>query len=136
MQTQPLTINVPSALFTNLQQRAEQSQRSVEEETLEALATSVSADTRLPEELSREVSLLASQADDELREIAQRHFPDQSAKRLEALHAKRAQRQLSTAESDQLDELVQQYESHMLLRAQAVALLAGRGHDVSEFRRK
>jgi hypothetical protein len=136
MQTQPLTINVPSALFTNLQQRAAQSERSVEEETLEALATSVSADTRLPEKLAREVSLLASQADDELREIAQRRFPVQSAERLEALHAKRAHGQLSTAELDQLDELVQQYERHMLLRAQAVALLRERGHNVSAFLRK
>ena len=55
MSTEPLTVNIPSLLYEQLKQQAEQSQRSVEEETLELLAAAVSVGRALPAELAEAI---------------------------------------------------------------------------------
>jgi hypothetical protein len=50
---------------------------------------------------------------------------------LQSLHLKRQREGLSVTESAKLANLIGQYEQHMLVRAQAAALLKARGCDVS-----
>jgi hypothetical protein len=104
----------------------------VEEETLEALATAVPTEGGLPTELSEALDLLHSLDDAALWETARRQLSTDVSAELEALHLKRGKEGLTEAESHKLDGLVKEYERHMLVRAQAAALLKQRGHDLSE----
>lgn len=132
MSTQSLTLSIPSPLYEQLRQRAQQSHRSVEEETLEALATAVPTEVGLPAEFSEVLDSLHSLDEAALWETARRRLPEDVSVELEALHSKRSRDGLTEAESRKLDSLVNEYERHMLVRAQAAVLLKQRGHDVSE----
>jgi len=131
MSSETLTLNIPGPLYEQLKQRAEQTQRSVAEETLEVLATAVPPDAALPADLAEAAESLKLMDDAALWETARERLPDDVSAELEALHRKRQREGLTDAESRKLAELVRQYERQMLLRAQAAALLRERGHDVS-----
>lgn len=132
MSAQSLTLTIPSPLYEQLKQRAQESRRSVEEETLEALAAAVPMEGGLPAELSEAVDSLNSLDDAALWETARSQLSADVSAELEALHLKRGKEGLTEAELQKLDGLVRQYERHMLVRAQAAALLKQRGHDLSE----
>jgi hypothetical protein len=70
--------------------------------------------------------------DQTLWQAARRRLPDDISEGLEILHLKRQRVGLSDAENGTLSVLLAQYERNLLIRAQAVALLKQRGHDVSE----
>jgi proline dehydrogenase len=131
MSTNTLTLNVPSPLYDQLKQLAAQTQRSVEEETLEALATAVPQGTSLSAELQDAMVSLVEQDDQTLLEAARNHLADDVSSELQSLHHKRQREGLSRVEVTRLADLVGQYERHMLVRAQAAALLKARGRDVS-----
>lgn len=132
MSTQSLTLTIPNPMYEQLKQRAQQSRRSVEEETLEALATALPTEGGLPAELCEALGSLNSLDDAALWEAARSQlFPNINVE-LEALHLKRGREELTDAESRRLDNLVRQYERHMLVRAQAAVLLKQRGHDLNE----
>jgi plasmid stability protein len=127
----PVTVNLPDSIYGQLKRRAEQTQRSVEDELLEVVAASVPEEAALPSELSAAVAALSLLDDEALWRAARSHLPVTAAARLEALHLQRQHTALSPAEADELSGLVQQYEQAMLVRAQAAALLHERGHDIS-----
>lgn len=131
MTTETLMLEVPGPLYEQLRQRADQAHRSVEEETLEVLATTMPADGPLPADLSAAVESLKAQDDGALWGAVQTRLADETSAELETLHHKRQREGLTEAESRKRSELVGQYERHMLMRAQAIALLRERGHDVS-----
>ena len=132
MSTESLTVNIPSLLYEQLKQQAEQSQRSVEEETLELLAAAVPAGRALPAELAEAIDCLESCDDAALWHAARSALTTDERERLEALHVIKQRGELSDAQTKQLAELVLRYERQMLVRAQAMALLKVRGDDVSE----
>ena len=132
MSTETLTLKVPGPLYHHLKEHAERAHRSVEEETLEVLATALPLEDALPPDLSEAVESLELLDDSALWEAARSRLAHASAVRLEALHHKRQREGLTDAETEELAGLVRQYERHMLIRAQAAALLRQRGHDVDE----
>jgi plasmid stability protein len=132
MPTQHLSLNVPGPIYEHLKQRAEQAQRSVEEESLEVLATVVPADTGLPAVLREAIESLSLLDDAALWRAARSRLPDDVIDELESLQLKLQREGLTDTESGQLSQLVYQYERQMLVRAQAAALLKQRGHNVSE----
>ena len=132
MATQVITLNVPGPLYEHLRQRAEEARRSVEEETLEVLATVMPGDAPLPPDLAGAIESLKLLDDETLWQRARHRLPDDESAELESLHRKRQLSRLADAESERLAQLVRQYETHMLVRAQAATLLQQRGHDVSE----
>lgn len=71
------------------------------------------------------------QDDESLWRIARERLAGELAERLETLHFKR-QRGLTESEDEQRAMLIEQVEQIMVARPQAAALLAQRGHDVSE----
>ena len=135
MSTEPLTIHIPFPLYQYLKQRAEEAQRSIEEETLQVLATVVPAEEALPPDLAAAMDSLEAFDDAALWEAARQRLPQEAGVRLQELHARKGQGGLSGAESQQLADLVRQYERTMLVRARAAAVLKGRGHDVSDLLR-
>jgi plasmid stability protein len=132
MPTQSVTLNIPEALYEQLKERAERAKRSVEEETLEVLATAIPGNGTLPAELTEATESLNALDDAGLWEAAQRRLPAEASAELEALHQKRQSEGLADTELQRLDALVGEYERHLLVRAQAIALLKQRGHDVGE----
>ena len=131
MAVRSITLNLPSALYNRLKQRAEQTRRTVEAELLEVVATAVPIADELPPDLAEAISPLALLDDEALWRAARSHLPAEAASQMEELHLKRQREGLSEAEQQTLARLVRQYERAMLVRAQAAALLKQRGHDVS-----
>jgi plasmid stability protein len=132
MTTQSLTLHVPESLFSRLKERADQSHRSVEAETLEVLATAVPPAEELPADFAEALDPLALLDDAALWEAARRRLAPEVATQLDELHLKRQREGLTEAERQTLATLVRRYELIMLVRAQAAAFLKQRGHDVHE----
>ena len=129
-----VTVNLPDSIYDRLKRRAEQTQRTVEAELLEVVASSVPEGDQLPSNLAAAVEALALLDDEALWRAARSRLPADASTRLEALHLQRQRTAISPLESEELAGLVRQYELTMLIRAQAAALLHQRGHDVSSLR--
>ncbi len=131
MAMRTLTLKVPGPLYDRPRDRAERSNRTVEDETIDLLVTLVRVADEIPEDLADAMSQLSVLEDGSLRQAARAHLAPEDANRLEELHRKRQREGLDAEEARELPPLVRQYERFMLVRAQAAALLKQRGHDVS-----
>jgi plasmid stability protein len=131
MPAQTVTLNIPEPLYHRLKERAEQSQRTVEDETLNVLAAAVPVADELPADLEKAISPLAVLDDEALWQAARSRLAADAVAQLEELHRKKQREGLTEAEVQTLAALVRQYERALLVRAQAAALLHRRGHDVS-----
>lgn len=129
--TQDITIKLPKLLYQKLKARAEQTQRSVEAEALDALVASVPVVDELSTDLEASLAQLALLDDEALWRAARTTFTADAARQLEDLHLKRQREGLTESEVQAAATLLQQYERTMLVRAQAAVLLKQRGHDVS-----
>ncbi|HEV3237588.1 MAG TPA: hypothetical protein VGZ25_11410 [Gemmataceae bacterium] len=127
-----LTLQLPDVIYTHLKQRAEHSQRSVEAELLDLVASAVPATNQLPTDLAEAIAPLALLDDAALWKAARVHLPQDASVRLENLHLKRQREGLTEVEAQTLAGLMREYERGLVVRAEAVALLGQRGHDVSE----
>lgn len=131
MTAQEITLHLPELLYKKLKARAEQTQRTIENEVLDVLATTLPIVDSLSDDLEAAISSLALLDDTALWRTARVVFPPDAAQQLEELHVKRQREGLTDAEAQIVAALTQQYERTMLIRAQATALLKQRGHDVS-----
>jgi len=126
-----VTLTLPLPLYERLKARADQAQRSVEAEALDMLVMAVPVADELPAELEAAIASLATLDDAALWQAARTRLAPDAADQLEQLHFKQQREGLTDAEQQAVDQLVQQYERVMLVRAQAAALLQQRGHNVS-----
>jgi plasmid stability protein len=131
MTMQKVTLELPELLYQRLKDRAVQAHRTVEDEMLDVLATSVPLADELPADLDQAISPLVLLDDQALWHAARGTLPSDIAQRLEELHLKRQREELTADEAQTAAALVRQYERAMLVRAQAAALLKQRGYDVS-----
>lgn len=114
---------------------AEEAHRTVEAELLHVVATAVPGADDLPPDLDEAVSQLAVLDDVDLLGAARAAMPRDAAEELEQLHHKRQREGLTEAEERTAAALTRQYERFMLVRAEAAALLAQRGHALSSILR-
>lgn len=126
-----LSLNLPESLYRRLEDRARQTNRSVEEESLEVLTTGLMDDDRLPADLETILESMRTLDETALQDKAKGRLPIEISERLEELHMKRQRDGLSQAEDFERADLLDQYERHMLIRAQAAALLARRGAKIA-----
>ena len=129
--TQDITISIPDVLYQKLKARAEQTQRSVEAEALDALTAAVPVVDDLSTDLEDSLAQLSLLDEAALWRAARTSFAADAAHQLEDLHLKRQRDGLTDHEAQAVAALLQQYERVMLVRAQAAALLKQRGQDVS-----
>jgi plasmid stability protein len=132
MATQTLTVQLPDLLYSRLEQRASQSNRSLEAELIDVLAAAIPVGTDLPPEIAKEIAHLEELDDASLWQTAQATLTAETSECLEPMHFRQRRDGLTEAESHTLAALVRQYEQTMLLRAQAAVLLKKCGHDVSK----
>jgi hypothetical protein len=85
----------------------------------------------LPPDLAAAVASLELLTDEELWQAARNRLADELSRRTEELHHKRQREGLTTAETEEVANLVRQSERILLVRAKAASLLHARGHDVS-----
>ncbi|MFO0968491.1 MAG: hypothetical protein U0793_34165 [Gemmataceae bacterium] len=131
MSTQDLILHIPEPLYRSLKRQADQASRSIEEETLELLASAVPCDPPLKDSAEIRDSLQVLD-DASLWKAARGRLAAEVSADLETLHHKRQREGLTPAEETTLAGLMRHYERHLLVRAQAAALLKARGHDVGE----
>lgn len=120
-----LTLQLPEPLYDRLADRARRANRPVEAELLELVAAAV------PDQLADLTAELPVLDDDALWRAARGRLADEARVRLEELNDLRQRAGLSATESVEADALLRQYETAVLVRAQAAALLRARGHDIS-----
>ncbi len=135
MSAQLLTLSVPERIYSRLERRAQQTNRTVEAELLELLAGAVTDSHDMPADLSEAVTALAFLEDEALWKTARSVFPAHQAAELEELHLKRQREGLTQDEVETAARLVRQYERALLLRAESARLLRERGYDISELAR-
>ncbi|NUM45501.1 MAG: hypothetical protein HUU38_12425 [Anaerolineales bacterium] len=131
MSLHPVTVNIPTKLYTRIKRRAAQAHRSVEDEMLEAIAA-IPFEERLPDELEEAVANLKFLDNDSLWRAARRRLPAEISEQLEQLHLKQQSVGLTETEMQTRDHLIQQYEKNMLVRAEAAVLLKQRNADISQ----
>jgi plasmid stability protein len=132
MGTQTVTVRLPEGLYSQLKERAERWNRSIEAEMLDVLSSAIPAGDGLPAVIAEELSRLDTADDETLRLAAQTHLSPESARQLEELHWKRQRDGLTPAEGHAAANLAEQYERAMLIGARAAALWKERGRDPSE----
>jgi plasmid stability protein len=132
MMHETINMQVPATIYHHLKERAAAAQRSVEDE-VSTIVTAAIADDALPADLEAALAALETADDATLWHTARTSMLSRAeSDEIEQLHFKRQRGQALTAQEQQrLDDLMERYDWAMLLRAQAAALLKGRGHDVN-----
>ncbi len=131
MAQEALWVHLPATTLQRLRERAAQSHRTVEDEVREIVTAAVDDDA-LPADLETELEALQAADDAALWQVAQTsRLSRETSDEIEQLHFKQQREGLTPEEKTHLAALMRQYERAMLLRAQAMALLKGRGHDIA-----
>jgi uncharacterized protein YnzC (UPF0291/DUF896 family) len=131
MTMQTVTIEIPTPLYEQLKAHAARTQRTVEAELLDIVASAVPAIADLPGGFADAISQLSVLDDEALWRAARSHLSATAARKLERLNRKQQREGLTDTEIQAQATLLRQYERAMLVRAQAASLLKQRGHDVS-----
>jgi len=123
-------VTVPGPIYEQLKQRAELTQRSVEDEVVLALAATDSARDDLSTDLATTLAALPTLDDDALWRLARSRVGGEDAARLSDLGDQRQRGGLTAEELREAEELVQRHDRVLVLRAEAAALLKQRGYGV------
>lgn len=149
-----VTLTIPTAAYDELQQRARQHHRHVEEEATLTLLAAIGAGEVLPADIAATVNrpgpvaaanpphgpagvaaaldALSILDDEALQRISHSRPTVGDGILLDALVDKRRRQRLSPDEEQLVAELVERHDRVMVLRAEAIALLAQHGIDVRE----
>jgi len=128
---QPITVNLPDDLYQQVARRAQRMQSSLEDELVAVVASALSADEALPATTLDALAQLAYLHDDELWQATQVMLSPDENTQMQYLLQKRQAEGLTQIEQAETQRLLQRYDYIMLVRAQAIALLHTRGHNVS-----
>ncbi len=131
MTAHAITLQLPEILYKRFRQRAEWTNRSLETELLDAVASAASEEDELSPELLEAVGALERMEDEKLWRLARKAMSPEASRELETLHFKQRDEGLSRDEDATRAKLLHEYERTMLIRAQAAKLLKDRGHDIS-----
>jgi plasmid stability protein len=127
-----VTLTLPTAAYDELQQRARQHHRRVEEEATLTLIAALGAGDALPPDIAAALDALAALDNDALQRVSRSQPTVEDGILLDALVDKHRRQHLSPDEEQLLTELIDRHDRVMALRAEAIALLAQRGIDVQE----
>lgn len=132
MAVQAVTVNLPEPLYERLARRAQKTQRTVEAELVDAVATSLPDEPdELPVDVAEAIAALHLLGDEDLWRAARQSLAPEKATDLEDLHIKRQSEGLSASDIEELATLMKEYTRIMLVRSRSAALLKQRGHHIS-----
>lgn len=128
MATQTMSVPLPKSVFLKLDRAAKLTHRSVED----VLATTVNAvliePPGLPTEIANELAAMHLFSDKALLAATQPSLSPAKQFRLSQLNHTAGERPLTQAEEVEQQRLLNAYRRSVLRRAQALAILAQRGH--------
>jgi len=131
MTRETVTLHVPEQLFIRLRQAAEATRRPLNDVILRSLE--IGSPPRwddAPPEFQADLAALDRLDDETLWLIARSQADDTEMARYQQLLDMNANDEVSAHGRDELECLRNRYDSQMLQKAQAVALLRWRGHQV------
>jgi hypothetical protein len=129
MEVKTVTLQIPETVYLKYKQRAEQTNRTIEAEVLEAVSIAA-PDNALPAELAEELNAMTLYTDEALKKIVRTKIPAKDRQQMRQLNHKQQKEgrvSLSDAELETLDELGNAYDRHVLIRSQALFWLQQRG---------
>ncbi len=132
MTAHAITLQLPEPLYEHVKQQARGARRTLEAEIVRIVTAAMPTEDALPAALESEIEALGSLADGTLRDLAESRLSEAESARLESLHLQQQDTGLDAGEKSELAELLSKYERAIVVRAEAIQLLADRGHDVSE----
>lgn len=136
MTLHPVTVHVPTSLYQRLLKRAQESDQSVAGELLILAATAEQQSLELPGDMEETLSALALLDTESLWAAARTSLSDDVATRIKDLNLKQQAQGLSPSEVEMLDQMIEQHDRVMLIRAQAAVLLKRRGQDITQLARQ
>ncbi len=131
MSSYPVQITLPGPLYDRLRKAAEDANQPIEQVLLQRLEDALAPTLPpLPADEQAELTAMMRLSDDALWTIGREEMPTARQQRLTNLLNGNASGSLDEVEQRELAELVDGADRLMLRKAQAYALLAGRGHHV------
>ncbi len=130
MLEQTITLSLPTPVFGKLKRAAELTYRSLDEIVASTINATLIAPSGLPVHLANELAAMHLLGDEALWAAAQPTLSPAQRLRLEQLNHIAGERELTRAESAEQAALLEAYDYSVLHRAQALAILAQRGHRI------
>ena len=131
MAEKTIAVYVPESAYRKLQRAAELTYRSVDEILVSTIESSLPAPPNIPPELAEELAAMHLFSDDALWAVARPSLSQAEQARLAQLNQTAGERPLTSAETAEQKDLLFAYHRSMLRRAQALAILAKRGHPIT-----
>lgn len=132
MAEKTVTVQLPESTFRKLSKAAELTHRTVDDLLDTTVNAALAAPTDLPQELSDELAAMNLLSDEALKAAAEPSLSAADQQRLSQLNEKAAVETLTPAEVKEQADLLAAFHRSVLRRAQALAILAQRGHILSE----
>jgi hypothetical protein len=132
MNSQQVTITLPEPIYQRVKRQSQLMQRSIADELVAAVASSLPEQETLPPDIEQELSELHLFTDEELWRAARMTVPVDKAGRMQILVEKQQLEGLTDSEKQETAVLSHFFNRVMLVRAKAAVLLKERGHDVDQ----
>jgi predicted transcriptional regulator len=130
--TTALTVELPDAVVQRLEATARAHQKTVKDVVRDILAQERASAPALPVEIEEELAAFASLSDDVLWLLACGTLSPAAQEELAELNNTAKLCQLSSAELDRQQTLVDAYDRMMVRRARAVQILMQRGYNLTD----
>jgi len=131
MTSRTITLDLPENLYLRLQQAAQATQQSFDEILLRVVQVgSPPGWDDVPAEFQTDLAALDRLDDAALWQVARAHQTEADMTRYQMLLDKNANATFTPAEQEELNRLRTEFDRQMLRKAQALALLRWRGHQV------
>ena len=128
-----IPVQLPETLFRKLERAAALTHRSIEEIAATSLEAVLPTTSGVSSEMANELAAMRVFSDDALRAAVAPAFAPTEEQRLAQLNGLTGVRDLTAAEQSEQNDLIQNYRRSVLRRAQALAILAQRGHPISMY---
>ncbi|MCB0197427.1 MAG: hypothetical protein KDJ65_36100 [Anaerolineae bacterium] len=131
MTSRTITLDLPESLYVRLQQAAQATQQSFDAILLRVVQVgSPPGWDDVPAEFQTDLAALDRLDDTALWQVARVRQSDADMTRYQTLLDKNSNATISSDEKEELNQLRTTFDRHMLRKAQALALLRWRGHQV------
>jgi len=131
MSEKMVTVELPASIFRKLQRAAELTYRPLGELLTSTLNAVLVAPSGLPADLADELAAMHVLSDDALWSATRPSLAAAEQHRLQHLNHAAGERPLTQAEEAEQTALIHAYQRSLLRRAQAPAILAQRGYQIS-----
>jgi hypothetical protein len=128
---QSITLILPDSVLQKLNSAARLTHRSVDEIVAATVDAALTANANLPGELEAELAAMHLFSDDALWAATNPSMSPYEQQRLAQLNESAQERPLTPAQEREQQTLLSAYQRSILRRAQALAILKKRGHDIT-----